>query len=110
MISHKSEDAINKLAYEEVRAEVHKGRASRFQGQKFMYLLTRLHDLEEAARKTEREEDLSLHRDQIEVSAESNTIAEQGNRLTKALAWAAFLAVLVALVAFLASRYSALVS
>lgn len=96
MISDEARQTIDALSFEELLQEVMKERSSRFQGEKYDYLLARF------ALMKKREEDAHKER-QLSLAQEANDIAKAANA-TSAVAYrmSAF-SVIVAIVALLST-------
>lgn len=99
MISEQSKDTIDSLSFDELREEVLKD-SSRFQGEKFDYLLARFSKLKDEQRAAEHRENVEIQGEHLKSAEEANRIAEKANGLSKIAIWVSVLAFIIALFTF----------
>ena len=98
MLSDKAKVTIDGLTKDELRKEIDKGTASRFQGEKFAYMRTRYKILCEQEDLKKRQQDVRFKEDELVLAGEANRLSHSANRRsTIAICIAAF-AVLLSLV------------
>jgi flagellin-like hook-associated protein FlgL len=103
VVSEEAKKLIDNLPEEELRLEVNKAHRSRFQGDNFSYVQSRLQNLE-------RDERAAQHGAEVAALTEANEIAQKANELavkanaTATNAWrASIFSVIAALVAVIVS-------
>ena len=100
MISDKSRETIDALSFDELREEVLKNSSSRFQGEKFDYLLSRFKKLNDHQRAAEHRENIGVQSEHLKTAEEANRIAEKANGLSKLAVWVSVLALIISLLTF----------
>jgi hypothetical protein len=83
MTSDETERMIDALSKDELIQEIHTGRGSRFQGDNYAYLQTRLAALEEQERAEHRQQDVGHKEENLALAREANQISHKANRLSK---------------------------
>ena len=66
---------IDAMSEGELRLEVNKGRTSRFQGEKFTYLKTRLENISQQDQKIQRQEDVIFKKDELSIARKANKLS-----------------------------------
>ena len=103
MLSEKSKSTIDALSKEELGIEVQKAHLSRFQGEKFAYVKSRLGQIEDSETIEKHKAEIDLALEANEISRDANKLAESANN-TSNRAWrASLLSVVVAIVAIIVS-------
>lgn len=102
-ISNDDREKIRALPKEKIVEEIHRGRTSSFQGDKFDYLKTRLSEIEEAERTERREQDVQIATTALELSEEANQIARAANQTSLKSYRMAVFSVVVAILAVIIS-------
>lgn len=96
VLSENSKNAIASLSKEELLLEINKGSGSRFQGEKYSYLKTRLAQIESEEQSILQQEERAHRAESISVARKANELSNQANRLSK---WALFVAIVAAIAA-----------
>jgi len=99
MISDETKRMIDALSMEELRLEIEKANRSRFQGDNYAYIKTRLAILKEQEQTTRRQQDVTQTEEQIALARKANQIAKDANSLSKWAITFSALSTLIALVA-----------
>ena len=79
MLDEQSRRTIDKLSRSELVHEINRGRQSKFQGDKFDYLKTRLALVEQEEHQHEIQQQLGLDAEGNQVAREANQIARSAN-------------------------------
>jgi len=103
MISDKSKNTIDSLPFDELREEVLKDTSSRFQGEKFDYLIARFAKLKDDMRTSEHQENIEVQREHLKTAEEANEIAEKANKYSKIALWASGFALVISILTLIAS-------
>ena len=75
-----AKNTIDGMSEEELRLEINKGRTSRFQGEKFVYLKTRFETISHQEQKIQRKEDITLKEDELSIAREANQLSKKANK------------------------------
>ena len=103
MLSEESKNTIDALPKDDLVLEVNKGRRSRFQGDNFAYVQSRLQQLEGDDKTSQLKAELDVANETNSIARDANKIAGEAN-LTAKKAWrASLLSVVVAVVAIVVS-------
>lgn len=101
MLTNESKETINALTHEDLIEEINKGNRSRFQGDNFAYLKTRLVLLEKQKNERHAQQQLSLDAESNQIAKEANELAREANGTSKSAYRMSVLSVVVAIVAAL---------
>ncbi len=82
MLSDKAKKTIDALSREELREEIDKKNRSRFQGDKYAYLQTRLATLEQLEQNEQRQEDVAHKHEELFLAKDANKISRKANSLS----------------------------
>lgn len=83
MVSNETKRTIDALSKDELIQEIHRGHGSRFQGDNYVCLQTRLAALEEQERAEHRQQDVGHKEEHLALAREANQISHKANRLSK---------------------------
>ena len=103
VLSKKSKATIDALPKEELVLEVGKANLSRFQGEKFAYLKSRLSQIEDSEEIEQHKAELDQAYEANKISRDANRIAEGANNTAKKAWRASLLSAVVAIVAIIVS-------
>lgn len=101
MHSEQSRQAIDALSKEDLIQEIHRGNRSRFQGDNYAYLQTRLTVLKQQEQAEQKKEEIGVGKEANELAKEANDIAREANITASKAYRTSIFSVLVALVAAL---------
>jgi hypothetical protein len=99
VLSDESKQAIDALSKDDLLLEVNKGHSSRFQGEKFAYLQSRLQRIQES-------ENTAQHEAEIDVGVEANNIARDANATANKALRLSKLSIIVAVVAIIVAMWA----
>lgn len=97
MLSVNAKKTIDALSVEELQQEINKENKSRFQGEKYAYLKTRLASLTQQEHNQLRQEDVTNKKEELSLGKEANQLSHKANKLSKISIWVSVLAALIAL-------------
>jgi anti-sigma-K factor RskA len=106
MISEEAKTAIDALSKDELRLEVNKANRSRFQGDKFAYVQSRLQRLEEAAQTDQHRAELAATTEANQIARQANAIATEANAISKKAWRISVLSAVIAIVAVVVSMWA----
>jgi len=106
MVSQEARALIDRMTQEELLEEFNRQNRSRFQGDNYAYLKTRLSILEEEEEKNHHERLIKLAEDANRISGESNEIARGASSTANKAYRLAALSVVVALLSVLVATLS----
>lgn len=96
MLSDEAKKTIDALSKDELRQEINKGSASRFQGDKFAYVKTRYAAIDDQEQYEMRQEDLAHKTEELNLAREANQLSHKANKLSKIAIWISVVAALIA--------------
>ena len=76
MLKEKTKKTIDAMSKEDLRNEINKKNRSRFRGENYAYLQTRLETLEEQEQLVQRQEDTSHKEEELSLAREANLISQ----------------------------------
>ncbi|MBI4489834.1 MAG: hypothetical protein HY694_12165 [Deltaproteobacteria bacterium] len=97
MLTDDTRRAIDALSKDELLQEINKGTRSRFQGDKFAYLHTRLEAIKEEEQRGIRQEDLAHKTQELDLAREANQLSYKANKLSKIAIVVSVVSVIIAL-------------
>lgn len=106
MVSDSARQIIDGMSRDELITEINQQNRSRFQGDNYAYLKTRLGVVDDAQRAQNREQDLNLSEDANRISREANEIAKGAFSTARNAYRMSTLAVVVAIVSVLVAIIS----
>jgi hypothetical protein len=104
MLIEEAKQAIDSLSYEEMLQEVIKDKTSRFQGEKYEYLLTRYILLGKQKEDAQKLRELELGKEANEIAKAANETASKAYRMSTFSVVVAVVALLVAVVQYLVNK------
>jgi hypothetical protein len=99
MVSDEAKQTIDALSEQELREEIARKNRSRFQGDKYAYLQTRLASLEQQKQNEHRHEDVAHRNEEL-------SLARDANKLSKIAIGVSIVAALIALGALFSGLWS----
>jgi hypothetical protein len=106
MLSDDARRTIDALSREELVQEIHKEHRSRFQGDGYAYLKTRLASIEQQERAEQEQKAFQLDAEAIEVARDANKIAQESNTIATRAYRMSIFSVVVAIIATLIALLS----
>ena len=107
MLSDDAKRTIDALSNDELNLEINKERRSRFQGDNYAYLKTRLANVEQDKQAQLRQQDIAHKEEELTLAKEANQISHSANRLSKIAISVSITAALIALGTLLKDFWSA---
>lgn len=93
-----TEASIDIMSIAELKAEIEKGRYSRFANQNFAYLKVRLARLERKELETDRTANAQHKEESLDLNEQANRLMKQSNELSTRAFWVSIVALLFALI------------
>ncbi len=107
MLSDEAKRAIDALSIDELQLEINKNNRSRFQGDNYAYLKTRLVIAEQKKQAEHRQQDIAHKEEELTLAMEANQISHKANTFSKIAISTSIIAALIALAALLKDLWSA---
>jgi hypothetical protein len=107
MVSDEAKRTIDALSNDELKLEINKRNRSRFQGDNYAYLETRLSIVEQGKQAEHRQQDIAYKEEELTLAKEANQISHKANRLSKIAISISITAALIALAALLKDIWTA---
>ncbi len=97
MLSEDAKKTIDALPKDELVQEINKKNRSRFQGDKYAYLQTRLATIEQQGQQAIRQEDVTHKNEELSLAREANQLSHKANKFSKIAIAVSVIAALIAL-------------
>ena len=106
MLSEDAKRTIDALPKDELVQEINKNNRSRFQGDNYAYLQTRLAAIEQQNQQAIRQEDVTHKNEELSLAREANQLNQKANKFGKIAIAVSIVAALIALGALIVDVWS----
>ena len=106
MLSEDTKKTIDALPKDELVQEINKKNRSRFQGDKYAHLQTRLAGIEQQEQQEQRQEDVTHKKEELSLASEANQLSQKANKLSRIAIAVSIIAALIAIGALIIDVWS----